>query len=99
MVLIKIKEVPSNIEGLRERTTKAWRINKNRLFNQDKLISTYKGEILQVYKILSYDYDEKESPRIAFKIEEIESNLKGKKIVTKTANPCTIIDEDKLEFK
>ena len=92
MVLIKINEVPTTREGLRERTSRAWRINPSRLYNQDKLISVYKGEILEVYKILGYEIDESLDGRVVFNLEEIESDLKGKKIVTKTANPCTIVE-------
>lgn len=97
MVLIKVNEVPSSKEGLKERTRRAWRINPSRLYGQDMLISVYKGQILEVYKILSYATDAIEKDRIAFELEEIESDLRGKRIVTKTSNPCTIIEN--LEFK
>jgi hypothetical protein len=97
MVLIKINIVPSSRKALKERVERAWRINPNRLYNQDTLIVTYSGEILEVYKILSYKKDSIEDKRIAFELEEIDSDLKGKKIVTKTPNPCTIIHE--LKFK
>ena len=56
-----------------------------------------KGQILEVYKILGYSNDAIENDRIAFELEEIESDLRGKTIVTKTSNPCTIIEN--LEFK
>ncbi|MGL5244862.1 MAG: hypothetical protein ACRC7R_06800 [Sarcina sp.] len=97
MVLIKVSEVPSNREGLKERVRRAWRITSKRLEDQDTVIAVYKSEILAVYKLLGYENDEIEPKRMAFQLEEIESDLKGKKIVTKTANPCTIIN--KLEFK
>lgn len=97
MVLIKVNEVPTTKEGLKERTRRAWRINPSRLYGQDTLLSVYKGQILEVYKILGYTNDAIENDRIAFELEEIESDLRGKTIVTKTSNPCTIIET--LEFK
>jgi hypothetical protein len=97
MVLIKVKVVPPTREELRERVRKAWRINPNRLYNQDTVVATYKGEILEVYKILSYTTVPEEDNRVAFELEEITTDLKGRKIVSRTANPCTIVEE--LEFK
>lgn len=97
MVLIKVNEVPTTKEGLKDRTRRAWRINQSRLYNQDIAISVYRGEILEVYKILGYGSDKISKGRIAFELEEIESDLKGKKIITKTSNPCTIVET--LEFK
>lgn len=97
MVLIKVNEVPTTKEGLRNRTRRAWRINPSRLYNQDTVISVYRGEILEVYKLLSYGADQISEGRIAFELEEVESDLKGRKIITKTSNPCTIIET--LEFK
>ena len=97
MVLIKVNEVPTTKEGLKDRTRRAWRINPSRLYGQDTVISVYKGQILEVYKILSYGADKIEPKRIAFELEEIESDLRGKTIVTKTSNPCTIVET--LEFK
>lgn len=97
MVLIKVNEVPTTREGLKERTSRAWRINPSRLYNQDTVISVYRGEILEVYKILGYGADKISKGRIAFELEEIESDLKGKTIITKTSNPCTIVDT--LVFK
>lgn len=99
MVLIKISEVPNTKEGLKDRTKRAWRINSSRLYNQDKVMVVYKGEILEVYKLLGYTKDAIEENRIAFELEEMESNLKGKVIETKTSNPCTIVNEDELVFK
>lgn len=97
MVLIKVNEVPTTKEGLKDRTRRSWRINPSRLYNQDTVISVYRGEILEVYKILGYGADKISDGRIAFELEEIESDLKGKKIITKTSNPCTIVET--LEFK
>lgn len=97
MVLIKVNEVPTTKEGLKDRTRRAWRINPSRLYNQDTVISVYRGEILEVYKILGYGADKISDGRIAFELEEVESDLKGKKIITKTSNPCTIVET--LEFK
>lgn len=97
MVLIKIKEVPNDKDSLRERVRKSWRINPNRLYNQEQVIAVYKGEILEVYKILNYKASEVEAGRVEFELKEIESELKGKKIETRTSNPCTIINN--LEFK
>lgn len=97
MVLIKVNEVPTTKEGLKDRTRRSWRINPSRLYNQDTVISVYRGEILEVYKILGYGADKILDGRIAFELEEIESDLKGKKIITKTSNPCTIVET--LEFK
>ncbi|MFS1519448.1 hypothetical protein V1503_23765 [Bacillus sp. SCS-151] len=97
MVLIKIKEVPSSREALKERVRRAWRINPNRLYNQDQAIAVHKGEVLEVYKILGYTKDAIEPDRVAFELEEMESDLKGKHIVSRTSNPCTIVDS--LDFK
>ncbi|QJA07565.1 hypothetical protein HF520_00775 [Romboutsia sp. CE17] len=97
MVLIKVNEVPTTKEGLKERTRRAWRINPSRLYGQDTVISVYRGQILEVYKILGYGADAISKGRIAFELEEIESDLRGKTIVTKTSNPCTIVET--LEFK
>lgn len=97
MVLIKINEVPNDKISLRNRVSKSWRINPNRLYNQSEVIAVYKGEVLEVYKILNYKPSEIEPGRVEFELEEIESNLKGKLIETKTSNPCTIIDT--LKFK
>lgn len=97
MVLIKVNEVPTTKEGLKARTRRAWRINPSRLYNQDTVISVYRGEILEVYKLLGYEADKISDGRIAFELEEVESDLKGKRIITKTSNPCTIVEN--LEFK
>jgi hypothetical protein len=97
VVLIKVNEVPSSSKELKERVRRAWRINPNRLYNQATLIAVYKGEILEVYKIISYTKDTEYTNRIAFELEEIESDLKGKVIITKTNNPCTIIKD--IQFK
>lgn len=99
MIIIKVSEVPNSKEGLKDRVRRAWRINKDRLYNQDKLIAVYKGEILEVYKVLSYGVDQLESNRVAFELEEIPSDLKRKRIIYKTANPCTIVNEDDLVFE
>lgn len=50
-----------------------------------------------MFKILGYEDDKISEGRIAFELEEIESDLKGKTIITKTSNPCTIVDT--LVFK
>jgi hypothetical protein len=97
MVLIKVNEVPTTKEELKDRTRRAWRINPSRLYNQDTVISVYRGEILEVYKLLGYGKDKISEGRIAFELEEIESDLKGKSIITKTSNPCTILEQ--LNFK
>lgn len=97
MVLIKVSEVPTTKEGLKLRTSRAWRINTSRLNNQDTVILVYRGEIVEVFKILEYEDDKISEGRIAFELEEIESDLKGKTIITKTSNPCTIVDT--LVFK
>ncbi|OXS74188.1 hypothetical protein [Domibacillus enclensis] len=98
MIIIKVNVVPNSKEGLRDRVRRAWRISQDRLYNQDELMAVYKGEILEVYKVLSYGKDQIDENRVAFEIEEKESDLKGKKIVYKTANPCTIADVENLEF-
>jgi hypothetical protein len=93
MILIKVNEVPNSKEGLKERTRRAWRINQDRLYNQDTLIAVYKGEILEEYKVLGYGADQVEPKRVAFDLEEVpNSQLKGKTIDYRTANPCTIVD-------
>ncbi|OAB27859.1 hypothetical protein [Paenibacillus macquariensis] len=99
MIIIKVKEVPNSKESLRERVRRAWRMNIDRLYNQTNLIAVYKGEILEVYKILSYQKDEQEPNRVSFELEEVSSALKGKKIIYRTSNPATIIDENDLEFE
>jgi hypothetical protein len=98
MIVIKINEVPNSKEGLKDRVRKAWRINPDRLYNQEELIAVYKGEILEVYKVLGYEKVREENDRIAFELKEVPSDLKGKKIFYKTANPCTIVDDVKLVF-
>jgi len=98
MIVIKVNEVPNSKEGLKERVQRAWRIKLDRLYNQYELIAVYQGEILEVYKVLSYDRDLLEEKRVAFKIEEITSDLKGLKIDYKTANPCTIVDKKDLKY-
>ncbi|MCE9674433.1 hypothetical protein LPC27_01535 [Paraclostridium bifermentans] len=50
-----------------------------------------------MFKILGYEGDKISEGRIAFELEEIESDLKGKTIITKTSNPFTIVDT--LVFK
>jgi hypothetical protein len=97
MILIKVNEVPTTKEGLKDRTRRAWRINPSRLYGQDTVISVYKGQILEVYKLLGYGKDKISDDRVAFELEEIESDLRGKIIITKTSNPCTIVET--LEFK
>lgn len=99
MILIKLSEVPNTKEALKDRTRRAWRINSNRLYNQDKVVVAHKGEILEVYKLLGYTKDAIREDRVAFELEEIESDLKGRVIETKTSNPCTIVDENELIFK
>lgn len=98
VIVIKVNEVPNSKEGLRDRVRRAWRINIDRLYNQENLMAIYKGEILEVYKVLSYGKDQLEENRVAFDLEEISSELKGKRIEYKTANPCTIVDIKNLEF-
>lgn len=98
MIVIKVNEVPNSKERLKDRVRRAWRISLDRLYNQEELIAVYKGEILEVYKVLSYDKDQIEENRVAFELKEIPSELKGKKIVYKTANPCTILDKENLVF-
>lgn len=98
MIVIKVNEVPNSQEGLRDRVRRAWRISSDRLYNQKELIAVYKGEILEVYKVLSYGKDQIHENRVAFELEEISSDLKGKKIIYKTANPCTVIDVQNLVF-
>lgn len=99
MIIIKVSNVPNSKEGLKERVRRAWRINPDRLYNQGELIAVYKGEILEVYKVLSYGKDQIEENRVAFELEEIQSELKGKKIIYRTANPCTIVDKENLVFE
>ncbi|MBJ8107867.1 MULTISPECIES: hypothetical protein [Bacillus cereus group] len=83
MIVIKVKEVPNSKDGLKNRVQRAWRINLDRLYNQDKLMAVYKGDILEVYKVLSYQKDTLETNRVAFELEEISSELKGKKLFIK----------------
>ncbi|GLV66422.1 hypothetical protein Bmyc01_50910 [Bacillus mycoides] len=66
MIVIKVKEVPNSKDGLKNRVQRAWRINLDRLYNQDKLMAVYKGEILEVSKVLSYQKDTLETNRVAF---------------------------------
>lgn len=98
MIVIKVNEVPNSTAELRDRVRRAWRIDHGRLYNQDELIAVYKGEILEVYKVLSYGKDQIMNNRVAFELEEIPSDLKGEKIIYKTANPCTIVDSNELKF-
>lgn len=93
MIVIKVNEVPTSKETLKERVRRAWRINSGRLYNQDKLIALYKGEILEEYKVLGYGPDDEHEGRVAFDLEENQrSHWKGKKIEYKTSNPCTIVN-------
>jgi hypothetical protein len=97
MIVIKINKVPSSKEGIKERARKAWRIKQDRLYNQDKLIVVYKGEILEEYKVLGYGPAENEPNRVAFDLDEVpNSQLKGQKIEYPTANPCTIVEPTDL---
>lgn len=97
MIIIKVNEVPPSKEGLRERTSRSWRISLDRLYNQKEAVAVFKGEILEVYKVLSYGKDQLEENRVAFELEEIGDHpLKGKRINYRTANPCTIRDIDDL---
>lgn len=98
MIVIKVNEVPETKEGLKERVSRAWRINKGRLYNQDEVMALYKGEILEVYELKGYKTDDKEANRVAFDLEEKVSNLKGRKIKYPTSNPCTITSIHELEF-
>lgn len=97
MVLIKISEVPSSRKALLERVIKYWKIKLETICDQNTVIATHKGEIVSVYKILGGMIAPHNPGRIEFKLEEIESDLKGKRIVSKTSNPCTILSE--LNFK
>jgi len=99
MIIIKVKEVPNSKEALKERVRRAWRMNIDRLYNQSELAALYKGEILEVYKIISYQKDDQEPNRVSFELEEISSPLKGKRIVYRTSNPATIMNEKDLEFE
>lgn len=99
MVIIKINEVSKSKEDLKERVRRAWRMDQGRLYNQQHLVALYRGEILEVYKILSYDTDHEYKDRVAFELEEIESTLKGKKVHYPTSNPATICDIHSLEFE
>ncbi|AIQ20683.1 MULTISPECIES: hypothetical protein [unclassified Paenibacillus] len=98
MIIIKVNEVPNSKESLKARVRRAWRMNVDRLYNQEELAAVYRGEILEVYKIISYKKDEQRPDRVAFELEEISSQLKGKKIIYKTANPATILDVTDLVF-
>lgn len=92
MVVIKLKSLPQGDESLKERVEKAWRININRLSNQNTLIALYKGEILEVYNILNCKKDTEKKDRVVFKLKETQNNFKCNQINYKTRNPCTIID-------
>lgn len=98
MVIIKINEVPKSKEELKERVRRAWKMDQGRLYNQHDLAALYRGEVLEVYKILSYDTDHEHKDRVAFELEEIESALKGKKVKYPTSNPATIRDIHSLQF-
>jgi hypothetical protein len=99
MIVIKVNEVPNSKQGLLERARKAWRINPDRLYNQDEAIAVYKGEILEVYEVKGYRPDDQQEERVQFDLSEKPSNLKGRKIVYRTANPCTIVEPSKLVFQ
>ena len=58
MIVIKVKEVPNTKAGLLERVRRAWRINPDRLYNQDVAIALYKGEILEFYEVMGYGPDD-----------------------------------------
>lgn len=79
MIIIKVNEVPNSKESLKARVRRAWRMNIDRLYNQEELAAVYRGEILEVYRVISYKKDEMEPDRVAFELEEISSPLKGKK--------------------
>lgn len=97
MIVIKVNVVPNSRTELLERVHRAWRINPGRLFNQERLIAVYKGEILEEYEVKGYAPDKIDPKRVAFDLDIIAgSNLKGKKIDYKTSNPCTIIDVNEL---
>ncbi|OJD69619.1 hypothetical protein [Bacillus sp. NH11B] len=74
MIVIKVKEVPNSKDGLKNRVQRAWRINLDRLYNQDKLMAVYKGEILEVSKVLSYQKDTLETNRVAFNQKKYQVN-------------------------
>lgn len=101
MILIKVNSVPSTSELLQEKvenSSDGWRIDINRLYNQKKAITTYKGEILEEYEIVSYQEHPTNKDSVLFKLSKINnSELKGRIIKTRTANPCTILKE--LAFK
>lgn len=98
VIIIKVNEVPPSREGLKDRVHRAWRINPGRLYNQTELIAVYRGEILEVYNVKGYQQDEEQPDRVKFDLEEKDSPLKGRKIVYRTANPCTIVDPNALEL-
>jgi len=97
MVLIKISEVPSNSAQLMERVSKSWKRKLETVSNQDTAIVTHRGEIVAVYKILGGMVAPHCPGRIEFVLEAIESELKGRKIISKTSNPCIIVEQ--LNFK
>lgn len=97
MIIIKVNEVPNSRQALKDRVSRAWRINRDRLYNQDSLIAVYKGEILEEYEVKSYGPDKVEPKRVAFELEEKENSvLKGQHIDYPTSNPCTIAEPSDL---
>lgn len=54
MIIIKVNEVPNSKESLKARVRRAWRMNIDRLYNQEELAAVYRGEILEVYRVISY---------------------------------------------
>ncbi|MGH4139383.1 hypothetical protein [Clostridium sp.] len=97
MVLIKISEVPQSSAQLLERVSRSWKRKLETVSKQDTAVVTHRGEIVAVYKILGGRVAPHCQGRIEFVLEEIESDLKGRKIVSRTSNPCIIVE--KLNFK
>lgn len=98
MIVIKLNDVPDTKESLKKRTSRAWKTRLERLQNQKELICLHKGKILAAYKVLSYAPDKQDPKRVEFELEEISSELVGRKLVYKTGYPCTIVDKEKLVF-
>ena len=105
-LLIKLKELPLSKEGLKERASGNWGISQEKLVNVEYVIVSYKTEIVAVYKLNTiFESDElwgkKNKNRLKFDFEETDkfSELKSKKIISRTSNPVSTLLGSDLVFK
>lgn len=98
----KIDPIPFGNEiKLRNRVEGPWRISLKTLYEANRALALYKGQIIAEYRLRSSVQIDRVHRRVRLNLDPAKagSKLVGKNLKYPTSNPVSILDDSDFEFK